>query len=604
TLNQRYQPNFSPADEEGYITLSSHNKTTRALNTAKLEALEKKAYTYQAIVMGNFPESMFPNEAKLTFKVGAQVMFNKNDTGERLYYNGKIGVITDIFGDEIRVECPGDEEAIDVLPVTWENRKYELDPETKEIEDKVVGTYEQHPLKLAWAITIHKSQGLTFDKVIIDAQAAFAHGQVYVALSRCKTFEGIVLKTPIENNSVHTDHVVRDYSQKAEENSPTEKDLLTDKHRFQADALRELFNFSQTERAAQWLQRSLLEHERAIQGDSLTNFEALRAQMQEKAFAIGNKFLPWLEIYFRDPVLPTEHPKLKERLEGAVQYFLPYLRSELLPALREFQVLTDNKSVRQQVDERLEGLQFLVYTKCCLFESLNEGFDPTNFMRAKANAQLDFTKKGETKPKRFAIPSDLPNRELYLQLAKWRHTKAEDLDIAAYQIAANKTLLEVVEVLPTTKKSLLRVRGLGPKRFEQHGQEVLDIVAAYLADKGIEEHDLFVDLLTKSSSSSGSKPHTSVVTLNLYNEGKSVAEIAQERDLKPGTIITHLLTWVGEGKVPVTAILAQEKVDILRPYFEAHPDGSLKDAFLHFEEEYSYNELRAVRAWMTYETSG
>jgi ATP-dependent exoDNAse (exonuclease V) alpha subunit len=189
-LNSRYRPDFRPYGEEGYITLTSHNRTARAINTEKLAELPGQATVFQAEVNGDFPESMYPNEPELHFKVGAQVMFNKNDSyPDRLYYNGKIGRITAIAGEEITVQCPG-EAPITVGPVAWENRKYSINSVTKEVSDSIVGTYTQHPLRLAWAITIHKSQGLTFERVVIDAEAAFAHGQVYVALSRCKSFEG------------------------------------------------------------------------------------------------------------------------------------------------------------------------------------------------------------------------------------------------------------------------------------------------------------------------------------------------------------------------------------------------------------------------------
>lgn len=602
-LNQRYQPNFTPEEDDGYITLSSHNRTSRQLNAEKLEQLEAKSYTFTADVAGSFPESMYPNTPELTFKVGAQVMFNKNDTASNLYYNGKIGVIVDILGEEIRVQCPGDETVIEVLPVTWENRKYELNADTKEVEDLIVGTYEQHPLQLAWAITIHKSQGLTFEKVIIDAQAAFAHGQVYVALSRCKTFEGIILRTPIETSSVRTDHVVRDYSQKAADSPPSQAQLLADKHHFQADTLRELFNFSKEEGAARWLLRALLEHEHAIQGDGVAVFKELQQQMIEKVFTIGNKFLPWLEIYFRDAVLPGEHPKLKERLAGAAQYFLPYLRAELLPALRSFSILTDNKKVRQQVNERLERLQLMMYTKECLFASLIAGFDPVEFARVRANATIDFKRDNATQPKqRFKVPEDLPNRELFLRLAKWRQAKAAELDVPVFQIAANKTLLEVVEVLPTTKKSLLRVRGFGTKRYEKHGHDVIDLVAVYLDEKGLTEHDLFPGLLSDTGAQpTSTKIKTQVVTLNLFQEGKTIDEIASERQLKYGTILSHFNYWIKEGKIPVTALVDQAIVDSVTPYFVDNVDVSLKDAFLHFKEQYTYDELRAVRNYLTWE---
>lgn len=589
-LNQRYLPNFEPADEDNYITLSSHNKTSREINQNKLKSLSTKEYSFKAIVAGDFPESMYPNEEKITFKVGAQVMFNKNDSyPDRLFYNGKIGVITDIFGDNITVECPGGE-FIEVLPVTWENRKYELNAD-KEIEDQVVGTYEQHPLKLAWAITIHKSQGLTFEKVVIDAQAAFAHGQVYVALSRCKTFEGIVLRSPIEDSSVRTDSVVKTYSKNAEANHPTSDDLFADKLAFQADCLRELFNFAKVEGAASWLLRGMLEQEKTIQGDGIEQFKTLKAGLEAKAGKIGNKFLPWLEIYFREGGLPSEHEKLSERLEGASSYFIPYLSKELMPALQAFNILTDNKSTRKTVDDRLRNLQLLVFTKLRLFESLNAGFDPIDYIRAKANAEIDFDQRAVKKPKLSGIPKNLPHRELYLQLASWRQEKAEEKDMPAYAIAANKTLLEIVLVLPTTSKSLLKVGGFGKKRLEDHGEAVLALVNAY-----VKEHKLASDVFDFDFEPAPKiKVDTKKVSLELYEAGKSMAEIAEERELKEGTIFNHLAHWVSEGKLPLTTLVSQEKVDEIGIYLKENPEAGRKDLFEHFGGKYSYGELGVVK---------
>lgn len=601
TLNQRYIPDFNPDEDEGYITLTSHNNAAQLINAEKLGQLSGRSHTLSAVVEGEFPESMYPNTEKIVLKVGAQVMFNKNDTyPDRMYYNGKIGVVTDIFGEHIKVECPG-EEPIDVYPVTWENRKYELNAESKEIEDKVVGTYEQHPLKLAWAITIHKSQGLTFDNVIIDAQSAFAHGQVYVALSRCKTFEGIVLRTPIETSSVRTDNVVQDYSKNAEENQPTTDQLLADKRAYQADCLRELFNFSVIEKAARWFLRSLLEHEKAIQGDNHVAFKELLQQVEEKVFTIGNKFLPWLEIYFREGGLPTEHQKLNERLEGATAYFIPYLSTTLLPALQAFNAMTDNQSVRKQLDERMHNLRLLVFTKWKLFESLKDGFEPTAFIKAKANAEIDFERsKPAKKTKTNRMPKNIPNHELYAQLAQWRQDKAVEMNIPAYAIAANKTLLEVVKVLPTSGKSLADVGGFGKKRLADHGPAILEMVIAY-----VQKHQLSADLMMFASTAPAApkapKTDTKKQSLDLFKAGKSLAEIAEERGLKESTIRGHLVHWVGKGEVPVTTLVSQEYYDLIAPYLKSNPDQPLSEVFQHFEQKIGFDELRAVRSFLQWE---
>ncbi|MDR3631697.1 MAG: AAA family ATPase, partial [Desulfocapsaceae bacterium] len=190
-LNKRYIDNFSPQEDEGFITLCTHNSSADTINLARLQAVQQNAHHLQAAVEGTFPEHIYPTPALLELKVGAQVMFVRNDPSpEKRYFNGKIGKITGITDKHICVRCPKDTQEIEVEPTIWENIEYTLDPDSLEIRQNTIGSFLQFPLKPAWAITIHKSQGLTFEKAVIDAGAAFTHGQVYVALSRCKTFEG------------------------------------------------------------------------------------------------------------------------------------------------------------------------------------------------------------------------------------------------------------------------------------------------------------------------------------------------------------------------------------------------------------------------------
>ena len=212
-LNKRYLPDFTPKQDEGYITLTTHNGRANILNDKELNKLKDKTQNYKAFIQGKFQENSYPTHEKLILKKGAQVMFIKNDSNsEKRYYNGKIGKIIALNKNEIRVHCQGDLEDIMVTPETWENVNYTLNPETKEISENSVGSFSQMPLRLAWAITIHKSQGLTFDKAIIDANAAFAHGQTYVALSRCRTLGGIVLKNRIAAESIITDSRVTSFN--------------------------------------------------------------------------------------------------------------------------------------------------------------------------------------------------------------------------------------------------------------------------------------------------------------------------------------------------------------------------------------------------------
>jgi len=212
-LNARYQPDFETQEGDGYITLTTHNRKADSINQSKLDDLETKTQTYTAEIYKNFSEKNFPNDELLELKVGAQVMFIKNDSSfEKRYYNGKIGTITALHDDTVTVTCAEDD-IIEVDVETWENIKYNLDKDTQEITEVLEGSYTQIPLRLAWAITIHKSQGKTLENVIIDlGRGAFAPGQVYVALSRCKSYENLVLKQPIRPRDIWCDQSILDFA--------------------------------------------------------------------------------------------------------------------------------------------------------------------------------------------------------------------------------------------------------------------------------------------------------------------------------------------------------------------------------------------------------
>lgn len=212
TLNSRYIPDFQPDQDEGYIRLVTHNNMANSYNEQQLVQIDEPLHCFDAQISGTFPEYSYPTEVRLELKTGAQVMFVKNDpSAEKRYYNGKIGHVVEILDDVILVQCPGDEEAVAVEQLEWENSRYIINEHTQEMETEVQGVFRQYPLRLAWAITIHKSQGLTFDKAVIDAASSFASGQVYVALSRCRTLDGMVLASPLRQNSVMTDIRVEDY---------------------------------------------------------------------------------------------------------------------------------------------------------------------------------------------------------------------------------------------------------------------------------------------------------------------------------------------------------------------------------------------------------
>lgn len=594
TLNQRYLPDFHPADDDGYITLTSHNNAARKINEEKLRKQPGKTFKFKAEVTGTFPDSMFPNSERLEFKVGAQVMFNKNDTLNHLYFNGKIGRITRVSGEEITVVCPGDKESILVEPVEWENRKIELNPETKAVEEHIIGSYTQHPLKLAWAITIHKSQGLTFDKVVIDAADAFAHGQVYVALSRCKTFEGIVLRSRIGDRSVRTDAVVNDYSTAARNNQPTEEDLLADKRRFQLDCLRELFSGKNLRAAAGRLNRALLENERYLSGGATVEYTPVNGDLVRKVLNVGQQFVAHINKFGHDAELPENNQALHVRLSQAANYFLKELNA-VTNVVSGLDIISDNAKIQHDTRQRLFELRRELYVTDKLFRVIKDGYKPLTFVRVRADATLDFDKVNKSgKPKPVKTPKDLIYPGLYHKLIKWRQQTAEEQQTTPAKVVPTKTILEIDKVLPTVKKSLLRVAGFGVTRYDKVGEQMLEIINGYLRGK-----DIATDKL-EFANGKQAKEDTKLITLQLYQQGKSVAQVAKERNVKETTIHTHLAHWIGLGDVPASDLLDEPTLDLLVTHCQNNLEQGLGEAYAHFEGKYEYGQLRIARAHADY----
>jgi len=243
-LQSRYDPHFNPPADENYITLTTHNFSADAINTAELEKIKTPVHFFKAEVKGEFPEKSFPVDQILSLKEGAKVMFVKNDTEiPRRYFNGKIGTITRINEEMITVLCPGDTDEITVSPVLWENIRYTTNPESNTVEEEMIGTYKQVPLRLAWAITIHKSQGLTFEKAVIDAGNAFSSGQVYVALSRCRSLNTLVLRSPINRHTIEVDEQVVRFSSAKPDERRVSAELQSAKEQFRNTLLLQLYDF-------------------------------------------------------------------------------------------------------------------------------------------------------------------------------------------------------------------------------------------------------------------------------------------------------------------------------------------------------------------------
>jgi hypothetical protein len=243
-LNGKYDPNFQQSEHEGVITLTTHNYKADQINKKALDHLTGRTHVFQAEIEGDFPEHMFPIPQFLELKVGAQVMFIKNDSGGGRYYNGKLAKVLEISEDEIQVQPDGSQEIIHLEKFKWENKRYTVDENSRELDEAVIGSFSQYPVKLAWAVTVHKSQGLTFDKAVIDVGDAFAPGQVYVALSRLRSLEGLVLKTKIQPSVISSDPIVVDFTRKKNMQKSLDVLLKEGQHRYLRQMIHDTFDFS------------------------------------------------------------------------------------------------------------------------------------------------------------------------------------------------------------------------------------------------------------------------------------------------------------------------------------------------------------------------
>ena len=482
-LNSRYQPDFDSKDE-AYVYLCSHNKMADDINQKKLKELGGRSHLYNADVVGEFKETQYPNDEVLELKIGAQIMFIRNDTSsDKKYYNGKLAQISYLDEDEISVILDGTEEEITLKAETWEQKRYSLDAD-KNIKEEVLGSFKQFPIRLAWAVTIHKSQGLTFDRLIIDAGKSFASGQVYVALSRCRTLEGIILKSKITPDVIFSDKRVSKFQDETHANSKMEEIINSEKYDYSIQKvirridsvwfLSALENWNVSTKTSKFIDKNQSQKLYVTLRSEIENLTVIFQKFERVLVQKTQKFLKGEE----------EWPEVEVKAKGAVNFFFSNVNEKIFSPLKDF--YSETKGVK--------GLK-----------AFNEDF----------RVWLD----------------DL---EEYLKDLKDIH------------------LLETP-----------------------------------LFDK---EKDTEISMAIK-------KVPTHVLTYQLFQDGKTVSEIARERGLVNSTIFGHLSKYAEQNlldKNDLLRIYPKEKVDAFEKVFKQSPKENINDWKAALPADFDYSEIRLI----------
>ncbi len=408
-LNRRYIPGFKIPEGKDWIRLTTHNRSAYEYNRVQLDAIGSAQTLLKAQTEGDFPETNYPADVVLALKVGAQVMFIKNDpSSDKAYYNGKIGTVKGIVWSDdsecqvVMVYCKEDNSLVEVKPVVWENTRYVLDEQTMDIKETVVGKFTQYPLRLAWAITVHKSQGLTFDHAVLDINRSFTHGQAYVALSRCRSLEGLVLSSPLRASSVINDTSVNEFiDHELSESKGMEDNLPKIQRVYYEELLDELFSFVELRSAFRLLTRIVDENLYKAYPELLLRLKDCDAQLDKDVVEVSVKFCPLYKRLLSHTVAPAKDVHLQERIHSALSYFSDRLSDIFTPLVSQLDIQIGNKQIKKRYDNALNSLTLELNIKKGIMARLLEDGGPftvKDYLGAKAKATLGGADRRTRKP--------------------------------------------------------------------------------------------------------------------------------------------------------------------------------------------------------------
>ena len=520
-------------------------------------------------------------------------MFLKNDTETpRRFFNGKIGVVESIQEDTISIKCPDDFEAIDINKAVWENIRYTTNPTTKQIEEDELGKFVQYPLRLAWAITIHKSQGLTFDKAVIDAGAAFASGQVYVALSRCRSLEGMVLLSKINPNTIQNDRQIVEHEQNKLPIEELEIQLDESRNLYRNFILFQLYDFKNLVGQSARLLKETTENESSFNEETIPFLKNI-VQQSQNLQEVAEKFQSQLLKILSERPVVEEY--LQERLAAACDFFNEKT-GLLLETLRQSPAVSDSRANASDYNHGIKIIFSNIAQKSFLMKGLKLKFTVEDYFILKNTFIVpDFNVNAYAK---ISSKQKLTTRqpELYRMLMHLRNQICEPKDLPIYLVAGSQTLNEMSDFLPQNDHDLLQISGFGPVKVEKYGKLFLDVILSYCKQHKLQS--LMHEMSSTKKEKKEKKPvgETFRTSLAMYNEGRSIEEIAVTRNLNYSTIVSHLERYVMSGELNINNFITPEKretaTEMVRKGTEIGSIFEMLSSFLNYEE------VKMFMAWL------
>lgn len=554
-LNAHFRPSISQADSDGVITLTTHNYKADEINQQALTKLPCKAHAFEANVSGDFPQSMFPVLQRIELKVGAQIMFVKNDP-EKMYFNGKLARVEELNDEGITVrmyEGVGDvlsEQTYLLKRETWENKRYVVNAASKEQEEEVLGTFEQYPIKLAWAITVHKSQGLTFSKAIIDVGQAFAPGQVYVALSRLRSLDGLILRTRIDPGVVSTDKDVLAFTQRGEQQEPLPNQLKAKQREYLQRMLTSTFDFGELLRKVEWTQKDHPETAQFEDASMKTMLQVLRDKLRSEEENTQKFRGQLMRLLFED-----KREDLLVRIEKGGGYYGDLLYEQMKAIFRHIaqaEMLSRTKEYTNALKEIDGMLMKLIATIAKV------GYITTCILNGEEIQRQQEIERGLS-AKRAAMVADArvwaeENRPKGKTGKRKRRASDESRDVDGTVDPPGRPLTKKNRAHPDYERA--------PRRTK-----------AEIAN-------------------------TYNVTYGLLRDGLTLDQIAQKRQLSKSTIEGHFARGITEGEIEIDGLMPEAERDLIADWMREHPAEGLNAAQGHFDGRFSFGQLRMVQAWV------